>query len=87
MGNYRVLILKNGLIEQWYHASFTSTAQQTWTFSIPFTDGNSFSIAPTVWANSDNIAPLQYHMLQKGSTGIKYMSLNGGEHNFIAIGY
>ena len=58
-----------------------------------FTNTNSFTITPTTWANSNNTAPLQYHMFQKVTnsqnqcTGVKFMSLNGGEHNFIAIGY
>ena len=83
----------NGLIMQWYHASFTSNTVRTWIFPIPFTNVNSFSIAPTIWANSDNTAPLQYNMLKKiinsqnQCTEVQFMSLNGGEHNFIAIGY
>ena len=78
---------------QWYHASFNSSSQQTWTFPVPYTSKDSLAILPTNWANSNNTSPLQYKMFQKvidsnnKCTGIKFMSLNGGEHDFLAIGY
>lgn len=84
---FQSVIKSNGLKIQWYHASFTSNDQRTWTFPISFTDVNSFTIVPTAWANSNDTPPLQYFMFQKESTGIKFMSLKAGEHDFIAIGY
>ena len=79
--------MTNGLKIQWYHALTSNTETKTWIFPVPFNNAFSYTIVATPWANSNNVSPMQFFLHQKNAANIKFMSLSGGNHEFIAIGF
>ena len=80
-------IFWNGLIEQQNIAYSTSAADTTFNWNINFKDSNTYCLQVTPWKNSQSTIQLQYNVISKTASQVRYYSLSTAYTEFFARGY
>lgn len=80
-------ILTNGLIEQQNVAYTTNAADTTFNWNINFTGSNTYCLQVTPWKNSQSAIQLQYNVISKTNSQVRYYSLSTAYTEFFARGY